>query len=298
MSRNLFEEEKTIDELSAFDRFCVWYEKVTINHTCMFIAVVSVLFSIILFSLGPKYGVICSFILAAAICVIHVYSWMKELWRFASDDMGKELVANGDFVGESVRVIASGGPIGLSVDATSVKTNDEDDDDDDDDDEENIWDLSRRFYKMHRGRTQKDGEFARICRHYILEFSDLYDDVSETNHLDEANELHDKLYDILEHPCSIIERINTANLDEIRSTFISCGSSAEKIFADCDDIINKMETIYDTISADDEDTETEDDEEELKEEKPETPTTVLPNKKPDSDIDNLNSIRNARLFPR
>ena len=206
----------------------------------------------------------------------------------------------GDFVGEGVRDLASGSgwPIGLPVDATSVKTDDEEEeDDDDDDDEKNIWDLGRRFYKMHRGRTQKDGEFARICRHYILEFSDLYDDVSETDHLDEANELHDELYNILEHPCSIIERINTANLNEIRSTLISCGSSAEKIFADCDDIINKMETIYDTISADDEETETED-KEELEEEKPETPTTAKPSKKPDSDIDDLNSIRNARLFPR
>ncbi len=297
MSRNLFEEEKTIDELSAFDRFCVWYLKVTFNHFGMF-CLVSWMFAVICLLLSRTIGLPLLIGILTLIAIIHRYSDYKDLWEYVlnSNPGNKESEAMCDSVGEGVRVIASGGPIGLSIDTTSVKTND--DDDDDDDDEENIWDLSRRFYKMHRGRTQKDGEFARICRHYILEFSDLYDDVSETDHLDEANELHDKLYNILEHPCSIIERINTANPNEIRATLISCGSSAEKIFADCDDIINKMETIYDTISADDEDTETEDDEEELKEEKPETPTTVLPNKKPDSDIDNLYSIRNARLFPR
>ena len=296
MSRYLFEEEKTIDELSAFDRFCVWCLKVTFNHFGMFILAAQML-AIICLLLGRTIGFPLLIGILILITIIQRYSDYKDLWEYVlnSNPGDKESEVMRDSVGEGVRIIASGGPVGHFIDTTSVKTNDEEDGDED---EENIWDLSRRFYKMHRGRTQKDGEFARICRHYILEFSDLYDDVSETNHLDEANELHDKLYNILEHPCSIIERINTANLNEIRATLISCGSSAEKIFADCDDIINKMETIYDTISADDEETETEDSEEELEEKKPETPTTVIPNKKPNSDIEDLYNIRNARLFPK
>ena len=172
-------------------------------------------------------------------------------------------------------------------------------DEDEDEEADNLWKLARRYYEIYRHRAPEKRKLAYEFRHRILDFMDLRDYIEDTEYEDEANELYDRLYYDLNRTCDILEKVDADDRQVIDNILISTFHGLSWIFIECDNIIERMMEIYDAITADDRKVETD----VLL--KPtvtsSVPTITKKEEKPtkkDPEIEDLYSVRNARLFPR